>query len=403
MVSAALAACGVIGNQDLLGDIDSPSVSRYGCRSTAGEYSLAKSLVEITVRENRLPSHKAKGDPLSTQLDPLRPITSKDKPFTYCLDFLNSFTSVDSLKVDKDANGLLEKVEVNTDDQLDEAIVKVAEAIATISERADVRTDDELEQQIVFTDFFDPMSASDLELLNDRLSDFGLCVLVRVHGRSSASLERSVKRQCGRRVTSKVRTRLIHNNPEDQHAFKELPENFKNSLLYRPTVTADIHIMHQPNRLVKGVWLPFEKRVMTLIDSETIIGFDIKRAIFTKRATNLTFSNGVLTDVFIDKGSELAEFVKVPVSIARALTQLPTEIVRLRLGEANATADLINAQTQLIAAERALQQQRKATIDAQKNLNQQNNAQDPDTLSRCMADCRAFGNTEEACNNSCQQ
>lgn len=400
-----LAACAVVETRDLVSRRGTgPDAPAFACRSTAGEYGLPLSTVTISVEENRNSANPSVGDPTSTVLQPLKIRSVRDKRQTFCLDFLNAFNSADELKIDKDpATGLLKSVSINTVDELPQvfdAIEAFATSPLTRSATAAKRG------PIKFVDEFDPMRPDDIAIMNARLRDFGFCVLVNVHGQPAESLDAQVKKSCMRAPSSRELTTLVHQTAANETGFQVLPEDYKNSILYRPTVTADIYIMRQFNRQRPNRWDIYEKQVATLIDSNAIHGLDIKRAVFAKRKTDLTFKEGVLTTVVIDKGSELGGFIGIPLSIVRSIVRLPTEIIKVQIGRQNELANLIEAQSSLIDAERSLAEQREATTGAATTLAAARSSNNllglgSGTINQCVATCQALGTDGPSCQTSC--
>jgi len=63
----------------------------------------------------------------------------------------------------------------------------------------------------------------------------------------------------------------------------------------------------------------------------------------------------VLTNVSIDKASELEAFVTIPLKIAQAVVELPAQIVQFRLVDIKGEGDLLTAQGNLINALKSYQ------------------------------------------------
>lgn len=402
IIVGLLAACSVIGTQNSVSRDDAGNLR--GCRSSAGEYGLPKSVFSVTVAENRIPSHLSRGDPTSTIIQPLDHSVVRSSGQTFCLDFLNSFTSNDQLVIEKEgSSGLLTKISVNTDDQLDEAISDVFDGLANITARANGNTVPE--DQIRFTDNFDPMSEADLKILNSRLRDFGYCIIVVPHNARVNTFEEKVAKFCRNRLSASAFSSLAVTTSGGPSEFNTLPEGYRHSVLYHPTLTADVFTLHQPNRQRPHNWQIAEKQVYTLVDTSTILGLDIRRAIFSTRSTELTFQKGVLTTVFVEKGSQVTEFVKIPLSIAKAVIRLPAQIISIKVGERNSATDLIKAQQDLITQVEALKAAREANQTAQDNTSAQSRSTagffSSGAINQCVASCQAIGNDNATCTQSC--
>ena len=398
-----LASCNVVRTKDLVTRGAGALGADFSCYSTAGEYGLPKSLVTIEVTEDRNLNNPSYGDATTTKLEPIAQRAVRDKRQTFCLDFLSAFNSNDEIMIEKDAaTGLLKEIYVNADDQLPTIFETVEKELTTLSRATVAPT----REPIKFVDEFDPMRPDDRAVMNARLRDFGICILVNVHGQGYFDLDAEIKRACNRKISSSELTSLVHKTDLGDAGFQVLPEDYQNSILYRPTVTADIYVMRQQSRARPHKWNIYEKQVLTLIDSNSIHGLHIRRAVFAKRETKLTFEDGVLTTVFVDKGSEIAGFVNIPLSIVRSIVRLPTELIQIRIGEQNSLRELINAQSQLIEAEEALRAQQTSTQTASTALIASQNSSSVLSLStaslnQCVANCQAGGNDGPTCTSSC--
>jgi hypothetical protein len=72
--------------------------------------------------------------------------------------------------------------------------------------------------------------------------------------------------------------------------------------------------------------------------------------LFTKRSTAIYFDQGSLSDVAVEKGSELEGFVTIPLAVAKAIVDVPTQLVQIRLADTQSHAALIQAQGNLLNA-----------------------------------------------------
>jgi hypothetical protein len=78
-----------------------------------------------------------------------------------------------------------------------------------------------------------------------------------------------------------------------------------------------------------------------------ILSIGVERALFATRDTDLVFNQGVLTDVSIDKKSELVGFVRIPLAVAKAVVGVPAQILQIRIADTRNQTALINAQGEL--------------------------------------------------------
>jgi hypothetical protein len=72
----------------------------------------------------------------------------------------------------------------------------------------------------------------------------------------------------------------------------------------------------------RTVLLPNEAPLMTL---------DITRPAFIRKVINLTFTNGILTEVHINKPSEILAGLKIPLDIVKAIAAIPKELLTFKV------------------------------------------------------------------------
>ncbi|QCO03432.1 hypothetical protein D3867_15270 (plasmid) [Azospirillum argentinense] len=103
----------------------------------------------------------------------------------------------------------------------------------------------------------------------------------------------------------------------------------------------------------------FQQTVL-IADERSIWGIDLDRAALVQTKMDLTFMNGVLTGVEIDKPSTLLAAASLPLTILKAILTVPTEILRFRIdydsakeGSAKQELATIKAQEELKKAKEA--------------------------------------------------
>jgi len=95
------------------------------------------------------------------------------------------------------------------------------------------------------------------------------------------------------------------------------------------------------------VYLPNEAPYFTI---------DIKRRAFIENKYTLTFTDGILTEVSWVKPSEALGFVQLPIDIAKAIVAIPGEMLTVKVNNAKAEAEMLNAQKALLDAREELRQ-----------------------------------------------
>lgn len=119
------------------------------------------------------------------------------------------------------------------------------------------------------------------------------------------------------------------------------------SIYYRPLLPYKLKVIFNDNLYEKIVFLPYQA---------PIIAWDITRPAFVKQVTKLTFVNGVLAEVYLNKPSEWLAAVKIPSDILKAVAGLPLELLQFRVSHDQAYNDLLNAQVKQIQLQQQLLQ-----------------------------------------------
>ena len=107
------------------------------------------------------------------------------------------------------------------------------------------------------------------------------------------------------------------------------------SVYYRPLLPCILKVRFFDTLYEKIIYLP---------NKSPIIAFDITRPAFTKKVTKLTFANGVLTEVYLNKPSELLAGLKIPTEIIKAVAGMPLELLQFRVNYAEEYNKLLQAQ-----------------------------------------------------------
>jgi hypothetical protein len=117
-----------------------------------------------------------------------------------------------------------------------------------------------------------------------------------------------------------------------------------NSIYYRPLKPCKIRVAYANNYFENIIYLP---------NKSPAIAIDITRPAFVKQVNKLAFTNGVLTEVYLNKPSEVLAGLKIPGDIINAIvgSALPLQ-VQVTLDKA--TTELLDAQGSQIVS---LQQQ----------------------------------------------
>lgn len=302
------------------------------CRTSLGAYHLPKSMLSVSVT----------ADPANRRIifneDDFK-LRSVADGKTYCLDFLSSVTGEDRIWVQRTHDLLLTQVTSDATDRTPEIAAKLIDAGANVAILTRATGDAAAAKKPVKIEF-DPFDRDDSASANEALRPYGYCVVVdeTLGGENS-------ERWCGLQRKPRL--------PDPLYEAAQAPpplDAARQEILYRPNQSYNVSVLRKRDPNGGGRWETYLTRRMEMPNRSPIFGVGVRRALFTHRATSLIFSNGVLDDVKIDKGSEALGFASIPLYLAQTVVQIPTRIVQLQIDTANQRANLIDAQGQLINA-----------------------------------------------------
>jgi hypothetical protein len=338
-----LAGCARVIESDIIGP------NGYGyynggplCHSALGHYFLPKAMLSITATAD-----KAAG----TQTADWTMEPHADRSQAFCLDYLESVTSKDIVTVQRTDEGLLQTLNANVEDRtpaIVTSLVQTAENLTIAAAREAGVPGPDLDT-VKFQ--FDPFVWDELILAKSELRRFNLCIYVEgfsfpTDGMSSAQILAAARRWCSLDAHATQR----YEPPIYAFANQPVPREVLGSgIMYRPTAPYRLVMLHQKS----GVWELYRNKQFDMPNASPVLSIGIERAVFTTRKTSLVFNNGTLTDVAIDKSSELEGFVQIPLAVAQAIVDIPAQIVQIRLSDVQSHEALIQAQGNLITASAA--------------------------------------------------
>lgn len=100
------------------------------------------------------------------------------------------------------------------------------------------------------------------------------------------------------------------------------------------------------------------ERLFYLPNKSPVIAFDITRPAFTEKVTKLTFTQGVLSEVYFKKPSEAVAALKIPADILKAVSGMPLDLLQFQVNNDKAYNDLLAAQIKQIQQQQQLNQLR---------------------------------------------
>ena len=286
-------------------------------------YSLPKGLISLTIKRNN------KGLSLTEPTVEIVP----DPDHKYWLEYRPSATSYDDIALAANKKGLLTSINAAVDDQTPEIAEKVVSIISDIAAGPGLESAREkgppppFEYTVVF-DPFDPLSV------------------------------RKARELLGKH--SSVKLKIALNSPGLALAGKDLPPVLQAPEFLDETATRSVYFRSvAPVYVTVSVGKYFSKEsVHVLPDSGSIMALSIRRAPCTKVTNNLTFDDGVLTNVDLDKPSEVLECLAIPANVVRAVLGFPQQALNRKTEMAKAEQGLLKAQNDLLKAHVELEKSR---------------------------------------------
>jgi len=373
-VVSALALALLLGACQMVDTLPVLDANGETCRSAAGAYFLPKGEIHAAVTQSA--TNNAYGIALSLN-------TVADRTMSFCMDFLTSPTSDDLLVVQRNG-GLLNNIHSNASDQtsaiaetlidtglvgitgnpnvgLRDAMLRAAKVkIGTTIQAADL--------------IFDPFDRDRLAQINQSLASFGFCVFVDGDMFDLGATDRHGRVAEQVYCDDPVAFVAASAPPASYYKAPPPPEVLSSEryaelqsypgIFYRANFTQKIVVMRRRDPSARVAWKLHMTKLFEMPNRSPIFTVSVDRSLFVNRDTNITFANGVLTDVTIKKPSEAAAFVDLPLRLAQAIIEIPGQIIRVRVQAVNNTQAVIDAQNQLIYNEQQYQTQLAAMRSA---------------------------------------
>ena len=291
--------------------------------TSAGYYFLPMAKLNFEVHEQRFKG-KNDGDTKIRRIYYLKYHSLSLQPdpnHLYRIDYERSAFTHDLVTVTLTAEGLLDKVDVTTTDQSGALVVKLVNiAKAAITKMpppsgvpgTETQAQLSLEEDIVIA----TVMINPTEDCDDKQKPFfydAKCKIVK---------------------------------PDDSLKVEEEPECDK-GICFRPVLPYEITLSNSKGNLTSRV-------IAMLPNDAPIFELPVTRGAFVKKVTELDFENGVLTQVKIDKPSELLGALDIPLAAARAILSIPAELIQLKIDTTKSQSELVKAQKDLIEANEAL-------------------------------------------------
>ena len=335
------------------------------CQSDLGSYRLPMTYLKVVIDTEYDPSTGRVHD----YVYQIQPVV-RGSNHVLCLDYFSNPLSRDTIKVQRAVRktneeivdqGLLQYVSSNAIDFSGIVLKKISriffiarsgnsgfQPFLTVK-AADEKGDEKKASYLAVTIELDPLSPAQLAEANARFVQFGLCMTLGRYSYDIAQLDANA--YCDSPIANEAANRTgVTTILEKQKPF---PANFP-GIAYRPRLDYDLYIYTKTDPTGPEPWTLREVRPIALENKAPVFSLAISRAVFAERRTVLAFDQGTLTGFCVSKSSEGAGFIEVPVEIIRSIVALPTQILQVRIDEANGQAELNKIHAETIALQTKL-------------------------------------------------
>ena len=118
-------------------------------------------------------------------------------------------------------------------------------------------------------------------------------------------------------------------------------------IYYRPLLPYELSIINEKFAI-------YYQETISLPNEAPILAVDLTRGPFITKKMTLTFKNGILTQMKVDKPSEVLAAMNIPLDIVKAVVALPTELIQFKMNYSSENKKLYDALLQEIQAKDAL-------------------------------------------------
>ncbi|MER9190939.1 hypothetical protein [Mesorhizobium australicum] len=286
------------------------------------------------------------------------PVSEGGTPF--CLDFLLSAFSDDHVGIQREPNGLLDRIYTRAQDQskpIADALIRAAGDMVAASKAGGL--DRLARQQVldaggsaVFASLdYDPFEEGAATEINRGLRSFGYCIYLDprddpyVPAWSSPEI-------CNRR-------RVGRDPGPDNYGFEKMAARklMQRGVLYRPELSHRLMILRKddPDN-PREAWHLAATEYVQMPNKAPIFALGVNRAIFVTAETDVKFDKGNLQNVTVVKPSELNAAVDIPLYAAQVALSIPAATLSIFQNEAANRKQLWQTNAQLIDTLRQMKQ-----------------------------------------------
>ena len=314
------------------------------CHSTLGAYYLPRALIHFTASKD-----DAGGSPVTGTLAPAPLTMVPDRAQPLCLDYLSLATSQDIVTVQRDpTTGLLTSISSDVVDKtphIVSSLVATAENLALAARAGSLTATTDRSTSNSTRSARRRWRWSKGRCGASASASMSRAILFPPPGLDAPRMAMAAQRWCDANGLPP------YENPMERFSALPVPlETMRAGVLYRPNMTHKIVILFKKDPNGPGPWTLYQTKRLDMPNVSPVLSIGVERATFTERQTTLNFNLGVLTDVAVNKKSELVGFVSIPLTVAQAIVSLPQQLITLRITDINNQTALMNAQNSLLQA-----------------------------------------------------
>jgi hypothetical protein len=356
--------------------LEAPSPSRLAaCRENMGTYFLPKGELEFVVVKTAIAGTNdfrydmrtgladASTEGLSVQL-------TADQRHLYCIDYKANSLYSDLVRVQRTADGLLKSVYSNVEDQsktiIENAAKGVALAVAAESRLANRDLALDTPAQIVESKWqFDPFDPELMTSVNQAIEKSGFCIYI--DPMDDPFVPFWMRNQCTTAkeyvsYTSKGHAEEVFNTASFTAGEGRL------GVLYKPALSHTLVILKRDDPTSGKAWRVWRRQIVEMPNRAPVFMLQVSRGFFTTRKTEISFNQGMLASIVVDKQSELRAVTDALVNVVGIVVQIPAKALIIGNNEAKNQEALIKANQTLLQSYSLLEAEQKKRANVQNGL-----------------------------------
>lgn len=336
------------------------------CHANMGTYFLPKGELSFVIlrKETTGPTSfrfDMKTSEADGSLDGLAVVTSPDERQQHCLDFRRNGFYSDLVRVQRTENGLLSSVYSNVEDQSKEIIESAAKGISlAVAAQARFANRDfivgENKPTVHMKMQFDPFDLERLSAVNQALKSIGYCISI------DANNDPFVPFWMHNQCSTDKRYIAYSSKGDAEEVFSSASYTAGDGrlgILYKPALSHTLVIYKRDDPSSGKPWRIWKRQIIELPNRAPIFMLQVSRGFFTSRKTEISFNQGMLTSIQIDKKSELKAVSDAFVNIVGIVIQIPAKALILETNTAKNQEALIKANQTLLQAYADLEAEQK--------------------------------------------